>query len=581
MIAQQKAELEALKQQLAMSHPTESTESAEPTPPVSQSSTFSDLAALQAQKDESAQLLQEKEDQLKERELEIEKLRVLLEQEEAREREDVPTLVVSQPDESEALLAEMERELAAKQAALEQERKAWEEERKTLSEAQLPNEQVSLELEQLRLKNEEALRLLESKEKELETIRNQTTDAEPSNLQEIEELQRKLEAQKQAHEESLRLHEMAIEEKERLMAVQKEEFEKLDEEHMDEIRKLKTSKNTSIIAIKLRHKKDMSDLQKRLAEAENAVSADPAAQLNDEIERILNEFEQAEHNHTAEIKSLEETHQSELENLEVNHVSKLRSFKNTNANGWTSRFLPTEAVSWPKPSTLPPLRKTTGPTTKPKFIVSGTSGPILLPLDNKKIQVYYSSVSGNPVIKKNQESIQQLLGGKSLEFEMIDVASSEAALKHMKLANNNGSTVGRAKEVPQLFVGGEYRGQYDDVLRAVEEDCLETLLVPAAERVLTAEERAAAEAAEAAHASQPKRVLPAGPLVIPVLRKTMSTKAITPVRGSEFPTLRKTVSTKLVKPLRDHDDDEEMFRQLELELGKDKLKDANFDDIFA
>jgi hypothetical protein len=36
------------------------------------------------------------------------------------------------------------------------------------------------------------------------------------------------------------------------------------------------------------------------------------------------------------------------------------------------------------------------------------------------------------------------------------VASSEKALQHMK--RQNGATDGRAKEVPQVFVGGEYRG---------------------------------------------------------------------------------------------------------------------------
>lgn len=32
------------------------------------------------------------------------------------------------------------------------------------------------------------------------------------------------------------------------------------------------------------------------------------------------------------------------------------------------------------------------------------------------------------------------------------------ALQYMKRSNNNGSLEGRAKEVPQLFVGGEFRG---------------------------------------------------------------------------------------------------------------------------
>lgn len=52
----------------------------------------------------------------------------------------------------------------------------------------------------------------------------------------------------------------------------------------------------------------------------------------------------------------------------------------------------------------------------------------------------------------------QLLKTNGIKYELVDVASSEAALQYMKRCNNNGSNEGRAKEVPQLFVGGEYRG---------------------------------------------------------------------------------------------------------------------------
>jgi glutaredoxin len=52
----------------------------------------------------------------------------------------------------------------------------------------------------------------------------------------------------------------------------------------------------------------------------------------------------------------------------------------------------------------------------------------------------------------------QLLATNEIQYELIDVASSEKALRHMKRQNNNGNSDGRAKEVPQVFVGGEYRG---------------------------------------------------------------------------------------------------------------------------
>jgi glutaredoxin len=41
---------------------------------------------------------------------------------------------------------------------------------------------------------------------------------------------------------------------------------------------------------------------------------------------------------------------------------------------------------------------------------------------------------------------------------LVDVAQSETARQYAKKANNNGSSQGRIKDFPQLFVGGEYRG---------------------------------------------------------------------------------------------------------------------------
>jgi glutaredoxin len=61
-------------------------------------------------------------------------------------------------------------------------------------------------------------------------------------------------------------------------------------------------------------------------------------------------------------------------------------------------------------------------------------------------------------IKQRQEHIGHLLSCNDVKFEVIDVAASQPALQYMKRQNNGGSTRGRAKELPQVFVGGQYRG---------------------------------------------------------------------------------------------------------------------------
>ncbi|KAI9250519.1 SH3-binding, glutamic acid-rich protein-domain-containing protein [Phascolomyces articulosus] len=556
VIAQQKAELELLKQQLMEQKPTSKPPSPELKPSISQL----ELDTLQAQNEENRTKLESKDQLLEEREKELEDLRQRLQAE-----KNVPDIVIKDEDES---LAERERALEQKERELAQERQKWEAEK---SENNIDG--AVEQLEKLKLENEEAVRSLANKEKELETLRTQIQEGEQdtAQLEQIELLNKQLESQKLAHEESLRRHEEAMAEKEKLLSEQQRALDSLQGSHEDEIRKLKTGQSGSILTLKQRHKQDMADLQTRLQEAETKVKNNSnAAMMDDEIERILHEFEQAEHSHAVQIETLQQSHQSELTDLQQDHVAQLRNLKKVqdqSRESWTTRYLPTEAVSWPAPPPLSALRKTNGPrptnsaSQRIKNAAKDDSGPILIPLDNKKVQIYVSSVSGNVAIKRKQDDIQQLLKTNNIKFELVDVAASEAALQHMKRANNNGSAEGRAKELPQLFVGGEYRGQFEDVSNNVEEGTLDTLLAPAAERNWTPEEKAALQKAEAARVEDPAiappiRVLPAGPVQMPTLKKTSAPGPVRAYRGVD-------------------DDDEALLKELEQELNAGKIKDED------
>jgi hypothetical protein len=97
---------------------------------------------------------------------------------------------------------------------------------------------------------------------------------------------------------------------------------------------------------------------------------------------------------------------------------------------------------------------------------------------------------------------------------------------------------------------------YDDVAKHVEEGTLETLLTPAAER--TDAERQAMEKATAASDVPPPpfRVLPSGPVQLPVLRKT------------------NTISSH-AHP----DEDEALLKELELELKNGNVDLSQLDHI--
>ncbi|KAI7891937.1 uncharacterized protein EV154DRAFT_463336 [Mucor mucedo] len=548
LIADQQAELELLKQQLL----SESSQVSSPPP--------ADIGEDDHQAKEQL-LLREKE---------IEELRIKLQQQE------VPAIVI-QDDEIDS-----KAEILAQKEKLLQEKEAKLEEQKRMMEEQVPQiEQVAMQLEALKSQNLNAVSQLASKEKELEELRSMIHEKpveevhdKQEALSKIEELNMQLEAQKKSHEESLRLHEEALAEKDILLKEQKESLESLQENHHQELQDLKNAQTSSILSIRKKHKQDKLALEKELEETKAEAEKNPAAaiDIDEHMERILQEFEQAEHSYTVQIKDMEESHQSELSHLEDNQkaqVKKLKRTQNLNRDSWTERYLPTDAVSWPVPngSAVPKLRPTPSlveSKSKTLLRVLGNMPayqkpePVLTPLDPKKVQVYYSSVSGNAVIKRNQEQIQQLLTNNGVKFQLVDVAQSEAARQYAKKCNNAGKAFGRIKEFPQLYVGGEYRGQYDDLVRAIDDNALEEILHAAEERHFTSAERAAIQQAELnEELAGPMRMPPAVP-ALPLLRPTKSSVA------------------KPVKTLKDYDEDEELLLALEKEFDAGNL---NLDDL--
>ncbi|KAI7901635.1 SH3-binding, glutamic acid-rich protein-domain-containing protein [Cokeromyces recurvatus] len=557
LIADQKAELERLKQQLSNQ--------------ASQAQTPSE------EEEEENRLLKTKEELLAQREKEIEELRVKLEeQEKCRLATASPSIMIQSDEES--LLAEKEKELKEREAALEEQKRRLESEAPQIDE-------VATQLEVLKLQNLEAVNQLALKEKELEELRSsifnnsakeQKEEDKKEALEKIEELNRQLEAQKIAHEQSLRLHEEALAEKDGLLKEQKEALEALQNDHEEELRKLKTAQSQSVIALKKKHKQDRLEIEKQLETAKKEAESNPntSVNLDEHLERLLQEVEQAEHTYTVQIQDLEQSHQSELDSLQNDQKAELNKLKRTQdltRDKWSSRYIPTEAVSWPLPKSenLNKLRSTPSlveSKSKTLLRVLGSMPanqkpePVLTPLNPKKVQVYYSSVSGNPVIKRNQEHIQQLLTSNNIKFHLVDVAASEAARQYAKKCNNNGKSEGRIKEFPQLYVGGEYRGQYEDVVYAIDNNQLEELLRAAAERNFTPEERAAIQKAEINE--EMAAAVPTMPSLPPI---------------ENGPKLRSTRSVaKPIKIIKDYDEDEELFKELEKELKEGKI---NLDDL--
>lgn len=91
--------------------------------------------------------------------------------------------------------------------------------------------------------------------------------------------------------------------------------------------------------------------------------------------------------------------------------------------------------------------------------------------EGAKINYYYSSVSSNLEIKKQQERIQNVLDGKKIPYNKIDIAASEADKAKMR------QVVGDEKALaPQLANGDQYCGNFEQFNEAIEEENLNGFL---------------------------------------------------------------------------------------------------------
>ncbi|CAG8639654.1 10926_t:CDS:2 [Cetraspora pellucida] len=79
-----------------------------------------------------------------------------------------------------------------------------------------------------------------------------------------------------------------------------------------------------------------------------------------------------------------------------------------------------------------------------------------------RVQIYGSSVAGNIFVKQNQASIESILNSNKIPYTFVDVAADQDQLNYMKRKN------GGVKELPQIFVDGEYKGLTKELEQAVE-----------------------------------------------------------------------------------------------------------------
>ncbi|ORZ25543.1 hypothetical protein BCR42DRAFT_400384 [Absidia repens] len=586
VIARQSAELAELRQKLDSSGKPDST-------------TETMLAEMEARNRETLTSLQEKEALLQEKEKEIEQLA-----EKSKDEDGGYQSILAEKDE---LLQSKEEQIKALQLK-------WQAERAELVKPAL--EEVSSQLEQLKKTNEDAQKRLADKEGELAELRSELTRRErtPSNrtkpndvqerqkrlnrltvdlendrlmIQKLEELNQQLEAQKKQHEAVLQTHAEAIAEKDRELVEHQQSLSDIKVSHQQAIRTLERNLQTSMTDLKAHHEEDLKQLKQRLGLAEKRAKSD----MNDEVEKLLREFEQSEHDHTQQMAHLQQSHREQLtvmkkdQQAEIrHHIQKRNSVilpdnvcidnaappcptsTNTNDKSSSPKINTNTTTNTNNNNnantTLTPLRKTGGPAGKVlRWPAMGGlhDQPELMPKDPHAIHVYISSVSANSTVKRNQESIQTLLSSCQLQYQVIDVARREPALQHMRRQTN-----GRSIQLPLVFVGGHYRGQLDDLVEA--QDCqrlAEFLSLPNDSIKPTTTTPTAAAAATTTTTVEEQQSSSSS--------STTSSPTTTPLTT---PTTSRIQSS--VKGVADYNEDEFLLKELEKELASNHGLNLDF-----
>ncbi|KAI8063466.1 hypothetical protein BC940DRAFT_327327 [Gongronella butleri] len=432
-------------------------------------------------------------------------------------------------------LAAKDELLETKEQELAELKQQWQSERAELIKPAL--QEVTEQLDQLKRTNEEVQKRLADKEGELAELRSELTRRErrPNSkgqderqkrlnrltmdlendrlmIQKLEELNQQLEAQKKQHEAVLQTHAEAIAEKDRELVEHQQSLSQIKSQHQQAVRALEQKQSQALMEARQRHEADMSQLKERLTRAEKQAQNE----MNEEVEKLLREFEQSEYDHTAQLAHLERSHKQQMSSMRQNqkaeikhHIQKRNSMIITNNHPLPSQFSSTtpsaasedaeiavpavparrdSALASPTTSTKVgsssgsnethtspvPLRKTGGPAAN-KVLRWPTPlhdlQPDLVPKDPRAIHVYISSVSANSTIKRNQEAIQTILQATQVTFQVIDVARREPALQHMRR-----QTQGRSVQLPLVFVGGQFRGQLEDLIQAQDDGTLDIFL---------------------------------------------------------------------------------------------------------
>ncbi|OBZ91478.1 hypothetical protein A0J61_00477 [Choanephora cucurbitarum] len=246
-------------------------------------------------------------------------------------------------------LEEKDKFIYQQKAEFDELKAQWEVERAELVRPAL--EQVTEQLDELKRTNKVVVERLNEKEDELAELRAElsrkdrepikstsafnerekrlnrlTIDLENDRLlaQKLEDLNQQLEAQKQKHEAILKTHAQVIAEKDKVLLQHQKSLDQLKRGHENATKSLEEEQRRNIQKLEIKHQHDIEALTKRLKQAESQAKN----HINDELDQLLVEFEQSQHNHTVELADLQKSHQEQLSVMKRGQQEEIASLMN-------------------------------------------------------------------------------------------------------------------------------------------------------------------------------------------------------------------------------------------------------------
>ncbi|KAI8989497.1 hypothetical protein BDB01DRAFT_848668 [Pilobolus umbonatus] len=379
-------------------------------------------------------------------------------------------------DTSHPILSELEKmkgQLEDKDNELKELKKQWIIEKAELVKPAL--QQVSSQLEELKMTNKIVVERLADKESELAELKSKLTveksylrvnsrrstseqenrkrmnrltlDLENDRLliQKLDDLNNQLEMHKQTHEDILKEHAKIIQEKDEELIQHEKSLLNLKRSHEYAVRDLKNKHEEHMEKLKIEQNKHLDILNKKMKSIEQKTKSN----IDDEVNKILTEFEQSEHNHMIEVANLQQSYKNQVSVMKKGQQAELQHLLGNIHDDETK-------------ATAPQLRKTGGPNNKVRWpVISHEILPDLRPQNPHEIHVYVSSVSKNNNIKRNQDTLLQIFEINDIKYKVIDVAKSELALQHMRKHSIT-------RSLPQIFIGGFFRFQYEECIDLIE-----------------------------------------------------------------------------------------------------------------